>query len=48
MATVPPRSRQASRQTGRQIVQDHEGFLRHRSFRWLKIAGGLSLLCIDV
>ena len=26
--------------------QDHEGFLRHRSFRWLKIAGGLSLLCI--
>lgn len=46
MATAPPNSRQGSRQTGRQIVQDHEGFLRHRSFRWLKIAGGISLLCL--
>jgi hypothetical protein len=42
MATLPGSSRQA----GRQVAHDHEGFLRHRSFRWLKIAGGLSLLCI--
>lgn len=27
-----------SRQTGRQVASDHEGFLRHASFRWLKIA----------
>lgn len=42
MATAPG----SSRQTGRQVAHDHEGFLRHRSFRWLKIAGGLSLLAI--
>jgi hypothetical protein len=24
----------------------HEGFLRHRSYRWLKIAGGLSIVAI--
>ena len=29
---------QASRQTGREVVSGHEGFLRHGSFRWLKIA----------
>jgi hypothetical protein len=27
-----------ARQTGRQLDADHEGFLRHRSFRWLKRA----------
>jgi hypothetical protein len=26
------------RQTGRRLDADHEGFLRHRSFRWLKTA----------
>ncbi len=26
------------RQTGRQLDSDHEGFLRHRRFRWLKTA----------
>jgi hypothetical protein len=28
----------ALRQTGRQLDADHEGFLRHRGFRWLKTA----------
>ena len=42
MATAP----RNSRQTGRQVAHDHEGFLRHRSFRWLKIAGGISLAAI--
>jgi hypothetical protein len=27
-----------ARQTGRQLDADHEGFLRHRGFRWLKVA----------
>jgi hypothetical protein len=35
-----------SRQTGRQVVSDHEGFLRHGSFRWLKIAGAVCLVAL--
>ena len=42
MATAP----RPSRQTGRQLSTDHEGFLRHRNFRWLKRAGALCLIAI--
>jgi hypothetical protein len=35
-----------SRQTGRQVVTDHEGFLRHASFKWLKIAATVCLAVI--
>ncbi len=34
------------RQTGRQLDADHEGFLRHRRFRWLKVALALSGVAI--
>jgi len=34
------------RQTGRQVVSDHEGFLRHASFRWLKIALAVCLVAL--
>jgi len=47
MATTPARQRTpGGAQTRRQISADHEGFLRHRSFRWLKIAGLLCLVSI--
>ncbi len=50
MADVPRLTRQTDRatprQTGRQISAEHEGFLRHRSFRWLKRAVALSLVAI--
>jgi hypothetical protein len=36
----PPASRAAAGASRRQAV--HEGFLRHRDFRWLKIGGGLA------
>ncbi len=36
----------AQRQTSRQVNADHEGFLRHRRFIWLKRAGALCLLAI--
>ena len=41
----PPASRAqaGAAQRGRQISADHESFLRHRRFRWLKLA---SLLCV--
>jgi hypothetical protein len=39
MASTP----RAARQTSRQISTDHEGFLRHRGFRWLKLS---ALLCL--
>lgn len=42
MATTP----RTSQQTARQISTDHEGFLRHRNFRWLKIAVGISVVAI--
>ncbi len=32
----------------RERATSHEGFLRHRDFLWLKIAGGLSLLALAV
>ncbi len=35
-----------TRQTGRQVVSDHEGFLRHASFRWLKIAVAICLIAL--
>lgn len=31
---------------GREYRSDHEGFLRHRHFRWLKVAAVLSVVCI--
>jgi hypothetical protein len=43
MATVP---RQSARQTSRRLDADHEGFLRHRRFRWLKRGTALCLLAI--
>lgn len=30
----------------REYSSDHEGFLRHRGFRWLKIATALSVICL--
>jgi len=42
MATTP----RPSRQTARQLTADHEGFLRHRNFHWLKRAGALCLVAI--
>jgi len=38
MASVPRPRVSAGRQSGREVVSDHEGFLRHARFRWLKIA----------
>ena len=35
-----------SRQTGRQVVSDHEGFLRHGRFRWLKVALVVCLIAV--
>ena len=35
-----------TRQTGRQLSAEHEGFLRHRGFRWLKRAVALCLVAI--
>lgn len=46
MASTPRPSRQSAKQTGRQLSADHEGFLRHRRFRWLKLAGALCLIVI--
>lgn len=34
------------RQTSRQLDADHEGFLRHRRFRWLKRAAALCLVAL--
>ena len=39
MASLP-----RARQTARETASDHEGFLRHRNFRWLKLSLGLSLV----
>ena len=41
-------SRGIERGEGGEVVVAHEGFLRYRNFRWLKIALGLSLLLILV
>ncbi|MET0587373.1 MAG: hypothetical protein ABWZ75_02525, partial [Novosphingobium sp.] len=35
-----------SQQTSRQVSTDHEGFLRHRNFYWLKIAVGICVVAI--
>jgi len=45
-AEVRPPAAQKGRQTGRQAVSDHEGFLRHAKFRWLKIAVFLCVLSL--
>lgn len=42
MASTP----RSSQQTSRQITAGHEGFLRHRNFRWLKIALAACLIAI--
>lgn len=42
MASMPG----AARQTGRQSATDHEGFLRHASFRWLKVATAICLIAV--
>ena len=42
MATRPD----AGAVANREYRSDHEGFLRHRGFRWLKIATALSVICI--
>ncbi len=42
MASAP----RPSRQTARQLTADHEGFLRHRNFRWFKRAGALCVVTI--
>jgi hypothetical protein len=34
------------RQSARQVATDHEGFLRHASFRWLKIAVAVCLVAL--
>lgn len=36
----------SGRQTGRAVVSDHEGFLRHAGFRWLKIALTVCLVAL--
>lgn len=36
----------SARQTARQVQTGHEGFLRHRRFRWLKIAAAVCLAAI--
>lgn len=42
MAAAP----RTSQQTSRQVSTDHEGFLRHRNFYWLKIAVGICVVAI--
>lgn len=39
---------QAGGQTGRVRQRTHEGFLRHKGFRWAQIATGLSVVAIGV
>ena len=46
MASSLRPSRPGAAQTGRQLSTDHEGFLRHRNFRWLKRASALCLVVI--
>lgn len=36
----------AERSPGRKAVTDHEGFLRHAQFRWMKMAFAVSLACL--
>lgn len=47
MASTPVRPQSpGGAQTRRQVSSDHEGFLRYRRFRWLKLAALLSLVSI--
>ena len=46
MATTPRPQAPIGRQSARQLSADHEGFLRHRNFRWLKLASAMCLAAI--
>ena len=46
MATRAAGTRQGGQQSGREVVSDHEGFLRHARFRWLKIAVVVCLVAL--
>ncbi|WP_395390974.1 hypothetical protein WBP07_10480 [Novosphingobium sp. BL-8A] len=48
MATTPLRSNRANpaNRANREVTSSHEGFLRHRRFRWAKLAGALCLVSI--
>ncbi|MBW8753882.1 MAG: hypothetical protein JF595_06985 [Sphingomonadales bacterium] len=46
MATRAGKGAGGARQSARQVVSDHEGFMRHASFRWLKIAAVLCLVAL--
>jgi hypothetical protein len=46
MATTPAADPSPDRSKGRKTVTDHEGFLRHAKFRWLKVALVLSLVAL--
>jgi hypothetical protein len=46
MATQADGRGRSGRQTGREVVSDHEGFLRHGSFRWLKIAVAICVIAL--
>ncbi|HMP55528.1 MAG TPA: hypothetical protein PKD92_03040, partial [Novosphingobium sp.] len=42
MASTPD----TARQSARQVTTDHEGFLRHRGWRWLKISALVCLVAV--
>ena len=46
MATQAGGTRQGGQQSGREVVSDHEGFLRHAGFRWLKIAAAVCVIAL--
>ena len=46
MATQAKGQAGGTRQGGREVVSDHEGFLRHASFRWLKIATAVCVVAL--
>jgi hypothetical protein len=39
-------TRAKARQTGREAVSEHEGFLRHAGYRWLKVAVAVCLVAL--
>ncbi len=46
-STAQPAAPKARKKTiGRERTATHDGFLRHRNFRWMKIATVLSILCL--
>lgn len=44
MATAAPKIRRKTRDRERSAA--HDGFLRHKNFRWLKIAATISVICL--